>query len=105
MLAESALLAACGTVLGLLIAQWAARLLVIELSGPSTASALNVSLDWRVMLFTAALSSGTALLFGIVPAMRSTRVSPNDAIKEQGRSIVGESRLGSAASGRRTGAL
>ena len=94
MLAESALLAACGTALGLLIAQWAARLLVVEMSGPSTASALNVSLDWRVMLFTAALASGTALLFGIVPAMRSTRVSPNDAIKEQGRSIVGESRFG-----------
>ena len=94
MLAESALLAACGTGLGLLIAQWAARLLVIEMSGPSTASALNVSLDWRVMLFTAALASGTALLFGIAPAMRSTRVSPNDAIKEQGRSIVGESRFG-----------
>ena len=94
MLAESALLAACGTALGLLIAQWGARLLVLEMSGPSTASALNVGLDWRVMLFTAALASGTALLFGIVPAMRSTRVSPNDAIKEQGRSIVGESRFG-----------
>src|SRR5207248_1890552 len=46
------------------------------------------------MLFTIALATGTALLFGIVPAMRSTRVSPSDAIKEQGRSIVGESRLG-----------
>ena len=94
MLAESALLAVCGTGLGLLIAQWAARLLVVEMSGPSTASALNVSLDWRVLLFTAALATGTALLFGMVPAMRSTRVSPNDAIKEQGRSIVGESRFG-----------
>jgi predicted permease len=94
MLAESALLSICGTALGLLIAQWGARLLVMEMSGPSTASALNVSLDWRVMLFTAALATGTALLFGIVPAMRSTRVSPNDAIKEQGRSIVGESRFG-----------
>jgi len=47
-----------------------------------------------MMLFTAAMAAGTALLFGIVPAMRSTRVSPNDAIKQQGRSIVGESRFG-----------
>jgi predicted permease len=94
MLAESALLSVCGTVLGLLIAQWGARLLVLEMSGPSTAAALNVSLDWRVMLFTAGLATGTALLFGIVPAMKATRVSPNDAIKEQGRSIVGESRFG-----------
>ena len=94
MLAESALMSACGTALGLLFAQWGARLLVLEMSGESTAKALQVSLDWRVMLFTIALATGTALLFGIVPALRSTRVSPNEAIKEQGRSIVGESRLG-----------
>jgi predicted permease len=94
LLAESALLSASGTILGLLFAQWAARLLVLELSGPTTAAALHVGLDWRVLLFTAAIATTTALLFGIVPALRSTRVSPNDAIKEQGRSIVGESRFG-----------
>ena len=94
LLAESALLSVCGTVLGLLFAQWGARLLVLEMSGPATAAALHVGLDWRVLLFTAAVATTTALLFGIAPAMRSTRVSPNDAIKEQGRSIVGESRFG-----------
>src|SRR5204863_3367409 len=82
LLAESALLSACGTVLGLLVAQWGARLLVLEMSDPVTASALNVRLDWRVLLFTIAIAIGTALLFGIVPALRATRVSPNDAIKE-----------------------
>ena len=46
------------------------------------------------MAFTIAVSSATALLFGIVPALRSTRVPPNEAIKEQGRSIAGESRFG-----------
>jgi putative ABC transport system permease protein len=94
LLAESAVLSACGTLLGLLFAQWGARLLVLELSGPSTASALSVGLDWRVLLFTASIATATALLFGIVPALRSTRVSPNEAIKAQGRSIVGESRFG-----------
>ena len=94
LLAESALLSACGTVLGLLVAQWGARLLVLEMSDPATARALDVRLDWRVLLFTIAIATGTALLAGIVPALRSTRVSPNDAIKEQGRSIVGESRFG-----------
>jgi putative ABC transport system permease protein len=94
LLAESALLSACGTVLGLLFAQWGARLLVLELSGPATASALHVGLDWRVLLFTIVIATLTALLFGTVPALNSTRVSPNDAIKEQGRSIVGESRFG-----------
>jgi putative ABC transport system permease protein len=94
LLAESALLSACGTALGLLFAQWGARVLVREMSGPATASALDVGLDWRVLLFTAGIATATALLFGIVPALRSTRVAPHEAIKEQGRSIVGESRFG-----------
>jgi putative ABC transport system permease protein len=94
LLAESALLSVIGTALGLLFAQWGARLLVQEMSGPATAGALDVGLDWRVLLFTAGLATATALLFGIVPALRSTRVAPQEAIKEQGRSIVGESRFG-----------
>ncbi|MEO6237010.1 MAG: ABC transporter permease [Vicinamibacterales bacterium] len=94
MLAESALLSACGTALGLLIAQWGARLLVREMSGPAVAGALDVGLDWRVLAFTALVATATALLFGIVPALRATRVAPQEAIKEQGRSIVGESRFG-----------
>ena len=94
LLAESFLLAAFGTALGLIFAQWGARLLVRELSGPTTARALDVGLDWRVLLFTTAVATATALLFGIVPAIRSSRVAPNEAIKEQGRSIAGESRFG-----------
>ena len=94
LLAESALLSAAGTLLGLLFAQWGARLLVLEMSGEATAQALDVSLDWRVLVFTVGVATTTALLFGIVPALRSTRVAPNEAIKEQGRSIVGESRFG-----------
>jgi putative ABC transport system permease protein len=94
LLAESALLSLCGTALGLVFAQWGARLLVFEMSGPDTAGALAVGLDWRVLLFTIGLATATTLLFGIVPALRSTRVAPGDAIKAHGRSIVGESRFG-----------
>jgi len=94
LLSESLLLSAFGTVLGLLFAHWGARLLVFEMSGESTAKALDVGLDWRVLAFTIGVATATALLFGIVPAMRATRVSPNEAIKEQGRSIAGESRFG-----------
>ena len=39
--------------------------------GPATAGALDVGLDWRVLLFTAGIATATALLFGIVPALRS----------------------------------
>src|SRR6185503_15366195 len=66
MLAESALLAAAGTAIGLLFAKWGAKLLVFELSGPRTASSLEVGLDGRVLLFTIGVAAATALLFGTV---------------------------------------
>lgn len=94
LLAESVVLSAVGTLLGLLFARWGARLLVFELSGPRTAGALDVGLDWRVLLFTIAVATATAVLFGIAPAWRATKVAPTEAIKEQGESIAGESRLG-----------
>ena len=94
MFAESVLLSISGTALGVIVAQWGARLLMLEMFGDATSSALDVSLDWRVLAFTIGLASLTALLFGIAPAMRATGVAPSEAIKEQGRSIVGESRFG-----------
>ena len=94
LLAESALLSVSGAVLGLLFAHWGARLLVNELSLSGDKIALDVGLDWRVIGFTAAVAITTALLFGVVPALRATGVQPQEAIKEQGRSIVGESRFG-----------
>jgi predicted permease len=96
LLTESLMLAAGGALLGLAFARWAAQLLVHELSSSGSRIALDTALDWRVLAFTAAIALATALLFGIVPALRSTRVQPHDAMKEQGRSIVGEPRFGLA---------
>ena len=44
---------------------------------------LDLSLDWRVLGFTAAVAVTTALLFGMAPALRGTRVQPNDALKDR----------------------
>jgi putative ABC transport system permease protein len=96
LLTESIVLAAAGALLGLAFAEWAARLLVRQLSVYGSQITLDTGLDWRVMAFTASVALVTALLFGIVPALRSTRVQPQEAIKEQGRSIIGESRFGMA---------
>jgi putative ABC transport system permease protein len=94
LLAESALLSASGAILGLAFARWAARALVAQLSLYGSRIALDVALDWRVLAFTAGVAITTTFLFGIVPALRGTRVDPGEAIKAQGRSIVGDSRLG-----------
>ncbi len=94
LLVESTLLSAAGAVLGLAFARWGAALLVREFSADDPPMTLDVGIDWIVLGFTALVAIITALLFGTVPAMRATRVQPNDALKEQGRSIVGESRFG-----------
>jgi putative ABC transport system permease protein len=45
----------------------------------------NVAIDWRVLLFTAMLAVLTSLLFGLVPALQSTRGSSADRLREAGR--------------------
>jgi putative ABC transport system permease protein len=94
LLAESLLLSGAGALLGLVLAQWGSRLLVRQLSTSTFNVFLSLTLDWRVLGFTAAVATATALLFGMAPALRGTRVDANDALKTQGRGVVGEGRLG-----------
>jgi predicted permease len=81
---ESLLLAVMSGALGFGFAGWGSQLLVRQLSTTRTTVSLDLSLDWRVLAFTAAVALGTALIFGIAPALRAGRVSPHDALKEQG---------------------
>ena len=46
------------------------------------------------MSFTASVAVVTALLFGLAPAIGVARLTPNDALKEHGRSVIGDRRLG-----------
>jgi len=92
LLVESLLLAGLGAALGLLFAQWGSRMIVGQLSTPRSTVALDLTLDWRVVAFTALVAVLTALLFGVAPALRMRRVDPNDALKEQGRTLAGEGR-------------
>ena len=94
LLVESLVLSGAGALVGLVFAQWGSRLLVRQLSTSVNTVFLDLSIDWRLLGFTAAVAIGTAVLFGTAPALRATRVQPNDAIKEQGRSIAGEGRFG-----------
>ncbi len=94
LLAESLLLAGCGAALGLVFARWGSRLLIRQLSTSTNTVFLDVGIDWRVLGFTAGVATATALLFGTMPALRASRVQPNEALKEQGRGVIGDSRFG-----------
>jgi putative ABC transport system permease protein len=80
-LTESLLLSVAGALLGLLFAQWGSALLVRLVSKPTSRIYLDLSLDGHVLGFTAGIVILTALLFGLLPALRATRVSLTSAMK------------------------
>jgi predicted permease len=90
LLTESLVLSGAGALLGLVIARWGSGLLVRQLSTTTNTVFLDLGLDWRALGFTALVAALTAVLFGVAPALRATRVQPSDALKEQGRGVVGE---------------
>jgi putative ABC transport system permease protein len=89
-LTENLLLSVLGAVAGLVVAYWASRFLVRQLS--NDAVSLNLTLDWRVLAFTAGVTIITALVFGLAPALQASRGAPVTALKEAGRGSSGGGR-------------
>jgi predicted permease len=78
MLTESVLLSFAGGCMGLLVASWTRRLLLAF--RPESLPQFNViETDGRVLLFTLAVSVVTGLLFGMLPALRSSTIHLNHA--------------------------
>ncbi len=87
LLVENLLLAGVGGALGLLAAAWGRDILLSMFSGGATIIDLDTSFDWRVLLFCASITMLCGLAAGVLPAIRSTRVSPSDAIQAQSRQV------------------
>jgi putative ABC transport system permease protein len=85
LLIESLLVATIGAAGGFLIAMWGSRVLVAQLTSIVERVTLDLSIDWHVLAFTAAVTMVTAMIFGMAPAWRTSRVEPIEALKEQGR--------------------
>jgi putative ABC transport system permease protein len=88
LLAESLLLAAAGALLGALLAQNLSRFLVSFLNTEGNNVFLDLGLDWRVLGFAAAAAALTCVLFGLMPALRATRIEPGAAMKASGRGLT-----------------
>ena len=87
LLTESVLLAAIGGALGILFAVWIKNglLLVSEWAGREMSN-LDPQLDLRVLGFTLGLSFLTGMVFGLLPALRTTDLDLTPALKDAGRS-------------------
>jgi putative ABC transport system permease protein len=81
LLTECVLLSTVGALLGFLFANWGTSLLVRYLSTARNDVFLDLSVDTRVLGFTAAIAVLTGILFGVLPAFRSTGVSLTSAMK------------------------
>jgi predicted permease len=82
MLVESLMLAAIAGGAGVAIA-WAASRLLMELKPANLPITLEIPIDWRVVLFTVAVSVATGIVFGLAPALRASAVEAAQVLREE----------------------
>jgi predicted permease len=88
LITESVLLAIGGAALGLLLATWGTRaaLAVLPVALPR---AEEVGIDAHVLIFTGVVSILAGVLFGLVPALKTSRSNLQETLKEGGRGMSG----------------
>ena len=86
MLTESLLIATLGGMLGIGLAYWGMRILISYLG--AAPSSVDLTPDLHVLCFTFVISILTGILFGLAPALQSTRVSVSPELK-RARIVVG----------------
>src|SRR5207237_270593 len=82
LLTESVLLAALGGALGVVFAIWGIRFLTLLLANGRDTFTLGAELNWHVLVVVAGLALFTGVLFGLAPALQSTRRDVVPALKE-----------------------
>lgn len=92
MLSESLSLAILGGLAGVFLAWWGTAALA-GLGPKELPRAHEIRIDTPVLLFAFGVSLLSGVLFGLVPALRASRVDPNESLKDMGRSTEGRSRF------------
>ena len=91
LLTESVVLALAGGALGMLVAVWTQYLLV-SFAPENLPRLADITLDWRIASFAFAATIVVGILFGLTPALQSSRPELNADLKDGGR--TGTSRTG-----------
>ncbi|MGH9218975.1 MAG: ABC transporter permease, partial [Vicinamibacterales bacterium] len=93
LLTESLVLSAIGGALGIAIAIGGTRLLSTLLANGDETLTLQAGVNWAVLIVTVGLSLICGLLFGLVPAVQSTRLALMPALKDAGAGVFTRHRL------------
>jgi predicted permease len=89
MLTECLLLSTGGAILGIAVAFWCTTVLPKWASEGEMSIPLNLVPDTKVLLFSLVIAAATGVLFGLVPALRSTHVDPASVMKASAANISG----------------
>jgi len=86
---ESALVACIGGAVGIVLAKWGVRLLIVTAPPGRIPRAQEITVDWRVLGAAFGVSLIAGLVCGIFPALASTRRDPREALATSGRTVAG----------------
>jgi predicted permease len=89
LLTESVMLSLLGGAAGLLVMRWTSASLVTLLSSGNSPIYLPISIDGRVLAFTAVVALISGLLFGFAPAINATRVDVLPVLKQSAKNSGG----------------
>lgn len=91
LLTESLLISVAGGAVGVLLGHLGMRRIMAAL--PLQAQGwVQIQADWRTFLFAIAVAGGTAILFGLAPALYATRSGPQGVLSDAGRGSAGKGR-------------
>jgi predicted permease len=82
LLVECVVLSLGGGILGFLLALWLVRLVAYYRPSFDFPVAWDLEIDWRVALFSFFVSLAAGIVFGLLPALRITRVGPRAALQD-----------------------
>ena len=91
LLTESVLLGAAGGGIGLILAGWGTQA-ALRLLPTALPRAEEIGIDFRVLAFTIIVSLLAGTLFGLAPALKTSRANPHTALKDAGRGTSGKHR-------------
>jgi predicted permease len=89
LLVESVLLALAGGIAGVAVAAAGAPLVLSFFVSPDNPQPISTAPDWRILAFTFSIATFTGVLFGLAPAVQSTRPDVAPSLKDESGSVMG----------------